>query len=153
MMQTRANTKRSAAGFSLMECMVAITVLSVAAAALLMPFTAAANAARIDSKRTTAATLATQMLERLTDMSYGEILAMDGTVEAGESISSITGQPLNAASLAGFTRRVDAAEVTVTASGANGDATFVRVVVTVTCDGVEPIEMRRLFGSIDFNGG
>ena len=65
---TNRRTMRRRGGFTLTECMIAAAVLMAAVAGLVMPFSVAAKAQRLDALQTSAATLAGQMMERLQTM-------------------------------------------------------------------------------------
>lgn len=151
-MKTNMRASRSHRGVTLIECMVAVTVLTATVAGLVMPFSLAAKAQRLDAMQTTATTLANQQMERLVLLTKEDVLALDGTTEVGGDITGINGEPINHNSLSEFTRSVAASEVTITESGVDGEASFVRATVTVARTGMPDVTLTRLFGDVGFYG-
>lgn len=150
--KTKFRATRSRRGVTLIECMVAVTVLTATVAGLVMPFSLAAKAQRLDAMQTTATTLANQQMERLVLLSKEDVLALNGTTEVGGDITGIDGQPINHNSLSEFTRSIAASEVTITESGVDGEASFVRATVTVARTGMPDVTLTRLFGDVGFYG-
>lgn len=135
------------AGFTLIEVLVSGTILTAVTAAIVMPFSQAAKQQQIDARRTVAAELATQMLERMTTLTHVQRLAYNGRIESGLSITGSSDQPLNDATLAGFTLSVAAVEISLPLGGetAGKAPVFCRATVSVTRDGISPVTLGRLF--------
>lgn len=150
--ERRPRRPRGSRAVTLVECMVAVTVLTATVAGLVMPFSLAAKAQRLDAMQTTATTLANQQMERLVLLTKEEVLALDGTNESGGAITGIDGNPINHDSLSEFTRTIAATEMTITEPGVDGEASFVRATVTISRTGMPDITLTRLFGDVGFFG-
>lgn len=140
-------TDRRHQGFTLIEVLIASTILTAAVAGLVMPFSIAAEHQQVDAVRTTAATLMTQMTERLNVKAYDDILAMDGYSESGAEITDLSGVRLNDSSLAGFTIRISASEVRVPVGDETPDEAmrFCLATVTVSHAQINDVSVNRLF--------
>lgn len=134
-------------GFSLIEVLIASTILAGVTAGLVMPFSLAAEHQQLDARRTTAATLLSQMMERLTVKSYDGILAMDGYRESGGQITGPAGEPLNDPSLSGFTITVTAAEQPIPVGGQTEQeaSVFCLATVSVSHPTINTVSVSRLF--------
>ena len=148
--QGRSRPVRRVAGFTLIEGLLAATVLAVAAAGLSVPFAVAAGHQRADVVRTTSVSLAHQMMERLLNMTYDDVLAMNGQTDVGASMRNANNAAVNDNSLVGFTRTVAAEEVVLPLPGQPLEqaATLLRVVVVVQHRNTEYARVTRLFGRV-----
>lgn len=133
-------------GFTLIESLIASVVLAVAVVALVTPLSIAAEKQRDAAQQTTAAALASQMMERLLTLDAQTVLASDGLELKGRQITDYQGQPIDDASLDGFTLTVAADEVAIPVGNESfAEATkFVTARVTVTHENTLPVELTRL---------
>jgi len=134
-------------GFSLVEVLIASVILAAVTLGLVVPFSLAAEHRQLDTHRTVAATLMSQMMERLTVMEYDHVLAMDGYSESGAQITDPAGVPLDDASLEGFTVTVAATEQPIPVGGQTQQEAGVFCVATVTVrhPRINPVVASRLF--------
>lgn len=142
---------RGRGGFTLVEVLIASAILAAVVGALVVPFSLAHKHQRRDAQQTTAAALAEQMIERLVNLPYDDVLAMDGRVETGADITDAQDQPLGDSSLDGYELTVDAAEVAIALPGEDPEdaATFGVATVTVTHEGIRPVTFSRMFSPDD----
>ncbi len=140
---TTSTRRGPAAGFTLIEVLIASTILAITVGALVYPFSLAHEQQRLDASRTTAAALAAQMIERMVDLPYDQVLAMNGRVEVGDQITGGDDSPIGDPSLTGYTLSVAAGEVTV----GSGDeaATFCSATVVVSHPQIRAVTYSRLF--------
>jgi len=143
----RFGPPRGRAGFTLPEVLIASTILAAVVGALVVPFSLAHKHQQRDARQTTAAALAEQMIERMVNLSYNEVLAMDGRVETGSDITDAQGQPIGDASLDDYELSIDAGEVTIPLAGEDVEdaATFCVATVVVTHEGIRPVTFSRMF--------
>jgi type II secretory pathway pseudopilin PulG len=134
-------------GFTLVETLIACSVLAFAVVALATPFSLAARQQRIDAISTTAATLAGTRMERLMTCTYVQLLDADDTVEVGKAITGFDGAVLNDATLANFTLSINVSEVPIPVGdeGVDEAARFAVVTVSVTHPEVPPVSIARMF--------
>lgn len=139
--------RRRGRAFSLLEALVASSIIAVTTLALVSPFSLAASHQRLDADRTVGLALATQMMERLLLLDYAQVLALDGHSETGRKITDAANQAMNDPTLDGFTRTIAAREVVMPLPGeGEGDAAvFCAATVTVTHTGMNPVVLWRLF--------
>lgn len=130
---------RGRSGFTLIETLVASSVLAVAAVAMYVPFSLAADHQRQQATQTLAATLAAQQMERLMTLSYDQIVERyaGGPVEV--DVRDFGGTSVDDASIEQFTLTIEADPVTL------DTGSFHVVKVEVTGDGVVPVTLGRLF--------
>jgi prepilin-type N-terminal cleavage/methylation domain-containing protein len=81
MMPTMSNPK-SKTGFTLAEAMIAMVVLSTAAAAVILPFSAGAAVHNESARQTMAAQLASEMLEKIKNEPFDMLWLYEGYIEA-----------------------------------------------------------------------
>ncbi|MFA7237035.1 MAG: hypothetical protein WC058_09240 [Phycisphaeraceae bacterium] len=134
-------------GFTLLEVLVSAVILTATTAAIVMPFSLAAEQQQLDARRTVAAELATQMLERLATLTHTERLTYNGRNESGLAITGIDGQPLNDETLVGFTLGVGSVEIALPLGTETADDApkYCRATATVTFAGMAPVTLGRLF--------
>ena len=139
-------------GFTLTESLIAATILAMAVTALTMPFTAGARNEQSDARRTTAATLASEMMEEIlakpfsdpdgasvagpeigetTRGDFDNIDDYDGYSETAGNITSASGSNLSDSSAHGLSRHVSASYVYVSEQDGSGESTFIRITVEV----------------------
>lgn len=139
-------SRRRVAGFTLFEVLIAASIVSVAALAVLIPYGHATTAQRIDVLRANAANLAAQQMERLTTLDYATLLDRyaDG---GGRSFEHVDGSRMTGPDLADYTLTIRTAELVIALAGESEEeaARFCRAVVTVDHPDVEPVRFARLF--------
>ena len=138
--------------FTLVEGLLAATILAVAITAITMPFTASAQNQVVDSQRTIAVTLAQEMMEEILSKPFqdpdqytapgpdsGEtsralfdnIDDYNGYVEPPGEIMSVSGQRVLETAAANLSRNVSAVYVHVDGQTETDPYTFIRVKVEV----------------------
>lgn len=143
-------TDRLAGGFTLIEVLIASSILALVVASMVTPLSLAAKHQRIDAKQTVAGSLAMQTAERMLALTSAEVLALNGTRQTGRAITDFTGAALNEASLDGFEVTIAASEapIAVGSEGIDDAARFVVASVTVTHEDVAPVTASRLFAPV-----
>lgn len=133
--------------FTLVEVLIAATILAGAAVALLVPFSHASAAQRLQTLRATASNLATQQMERLGTLSYGTLRERYAGGAAARPFRSVDESTMAGPGLDDFSLTIEAAEVAIPAGGASEEeaARFCRVVVTVDHADIEAVRLARLF--------
>jgi len=133
--------------FTLVEVLIASTILAGAALALCMPFSRATHAQRLNTLRATAANLAAQQMERLATFSCDDLLADYAAKPTSQPLRSIDGAPITGPGLDAFALRIGAAEVAIPVAGQSTDDAdrFCRVVVVVDHPDLQPVRLARLF--------
>lgn len=138
-------------GFTLLEALLASAVLAMAIAAITMPFTASVQQQRFDARRSSAVTLAQEMMEEIlsksfsvqgepsvpgpetgeTRMTFDHFDDYDGYIEPAGQLIDSQGQPITDIAAEGLSRHVTASYVYVSGQATSGDPTFIRIVVEV----------------------
>jgi prepilin-type N-terminal cleavage/methylation domain-containing protein len=142
-------------GFTLLESLLAITILAISIMALTVPFQAGAQAELEDGRRTLAACLAVEMIEEVLSKEYSDpqgdsmteysrsafddIHDYDGYYEVAGEVRDVVGTPIADPVANGLSRRVEVDEVHVAGQSMSDPATVSRVTVTVDYDG-QPIQ-------------
>ena len=156
---------QSGGGFTLTESLIAATILAMAVTALTMPFTAGARNEQSDGRRTTAATLASEMMEEIlakpfndpdgpsdpgpevgesTRGDFDNIDDYDGYSETAGNVSSPSGSNLSDSSANGLSRHVSASYVYVSEQEESGEPTFISITVEVRYNGDPIVTLTRL---------
>ncbi len=159
-------------GFTLIEALLAATVLAIAVTAILLPFSAGARSQLVGSRLTLAVSLAEDMMEEILLREFEEPDDGDDDPEptgafgpdAGESdrddfdaIDDYHGYEEDAGAIVGpgglvvdcdeadgLSRHVTVEYVTVSGQAAEDDKTFLRVIVEVRHDGAAVVTLTRL---------
>ena len=147
-------TGQSAGGFTLLEALLAATILAMAVAAITVPFVSAAQNERIDRQQTLAVALAQEIMEDIlaeafededptyarnpgpdpgeeTRILFDNIDDYDGYEEGPGSIIDVEGQIVDDPDAAGMSRCVAAQYVYVTGQDLSFPTDFIRVIVEV----------------------
>lgn len=138
---TTRTARRRDRGFTLIEVLIASTVLTAAVAALVMPMSLAAQHQDVDTKLSTAVALAQARMERLIASEPDAILALNGQSESGTQITNYNGTAIGDPSLAGFTLTIAASTQTI------GSDDFIVGSVTVSHADINAVTVTRLFRS------
>ena len=105
---------KKSGGFTLAEAMVATVVLSIVAAGVLMPFVAGARARAEGQRRTLAAKLASDLMERIVATDFEEIVTIYGSyTEARGQIKDMTGGLFSDPVYANYSRQANCVYVFV----------------------------------------
>jgi prepilin-type N-terminal cleavage/methylation domain-containing protein len=127
-------------GFTLIEAMLAVVVLAIAAAGVLIPFASGATVQADGIHRTIAAQLAGDLLEQIVSKPFSQvpgplndILDYNGYTETKGQIKDAAGNVLTDSAYANFSRGVSCAYVKVAQQQTNEDlSTDVSVFISVT---------------------
>lgn len=173
----RTSNRNLAGAFTLVEALLAATVLAMAITAILLPFTAGARSQLVEARQTLAASLAQQLLEEIllrpfeepddgdedpeapgdfgpdigesTRDDFSAIDDYDGYTEAEGTVTGADGQVLDAAAAVGLSRHVAVAYVYVAGQDVDDDPTFLRVIVEIKHRGDPVIRLTRLIHWVD----
>lgn len=140
---------RRAVGFTLVEATAAVAVMAIAAAAIIMPFTAGAAHELEHGRRTLAAALASELMERIIALPFesddGEIIAdYDGYSEPIAPLVTGDGTVLEDPAAADMTRTASCQYVYVAGQDGGEPPNFIRVTVRVDHRGDEMVSISRL---------
>ncbi|MBW8034662.1 MAG: prepilin-type N-terminal cleavage/methylation domain-containing protein [Planctomycetes bacterium] len=120
-------------GFTLAECMIALTVLSVAATGVLIPFSSAASVHAEGMRRTLASKVASDLVEEICATNYDSIIGTwndyaeaEGHITMTGSAAEFTGDAYNF-----FSRWATCKTASI---GSDDDATMLGIWVTVAVD-------------------
>ncbi|HEG44534.1 hypothetical protein LCGC14_3129370 [marine sediment metagenome] len=133
---TTRHKKRKA--FTLVEAMIAMVVLSIAASGVLLPFAAGASAQMEGARRTLATKLASDRLEKVISTGYDKVF--DYAYESEGSMTDANGNFLDDPIYSDFRRGVTPDPATL------GDVSLVWVTVTVYYKGEEAAILTTLVG-------
>jgi prepilin-type N-terminal cleavage/methylation domain-containing protein len=132
---------RQSKGFTLLEATMAMVVLVIAAAGVLLPFAGAASEQAEGARRTTAAQLASELMEKILVWDFDSIVSTyNGYSESTGNLLDAAGQKHTSAAYRGFSRYADCETV----SAASVD--LVSVTVVVRYDGAEMTRVTTLVG-------
>ncbi len=119
-------------GFSLPEAVLAMVILSMAAAGVLLPFVSGASVQAEGLHKTLAAGLANDLLERVVRTPFTEIVSTwDGHNEAQGQVKDASGITFTDPIYANFSRDVSCKYIRVAPQGDKVAANFIRVSVRV----------------------
>lgn len=128
-------------GFTLAEALMAMVVLSIVAAAVLVPFSAGASVQAEGARRSVGAKLAGDLLERIVATDFDDIESIWADYsEAEGAVTDSTGNVVTDNMYSKFSRSVTVAEATL------GSTTHYWVTVTVQWDSKEVGTLSRLIG-------
>jgi Tfp pilus assembly protein PilV len=139
---------KTAGGFTLAEAMVAVVVLFIAAAGVLMPFTAGARSRMEGQRRTLAAKLAGDLVEKIIATDFNDITTAYGSYssEPEGQIKDMTGNVFTDPMYAGYSRTALCQYVRVEPEIDDDEnpPVFIRCVVKVFYNGGEIASVSRL---------
>lgn len=130
-------------GYTLLEALMAMSILGIAAAGVLLPFISAASVQQEATDRVLAAKLASDRMEEIQNAAYSYIPSYAGTEAEGE-VKNALGVEFSDSVYARFSRSVVCETVTVETGEMSAE--MVLVTVTVSCDGREMITLESLIG-------
>ncbi len=103
----RGNAQFVRKGFTLAEALMAMVIVSMAAASVLMPYTAGASAQKEGVKRAIAAKLAADILEEVRLANFDVLAAGYSSTEAAGSITDSSGQVYSDSVYQNLSRELD----------------------------------------------
>jgi len=136
---------RRAGGFTLAESILSIVILSVASAAVLLPFTGGTNVREEGVNRTLAAKLAADLIEQIVVLPFDLIVSSyDGYSESIGGVKDASGNVLVGPRYARFSRDAGCQYVYVAQESDLAEPGFILVTVRVYYDGLEMAQVSRL---------
>lgn len=132
-------------GFTLAEAMLATVILGIAAAGVLLPFTAGATVRAEGMRRTLGAKLASDLMEQIINTPFGDIVSnYDGYSEAQGQVKDWTGTVFSSSNYANFSGDVSCEYVYMPQENGSLAPKFIRVIVHVYYKGQEIASIDRL---------
>ncbi len=128
-------TSKRRRGFTLVESVMAVTVLGIAAAGVLLPFTSGARIRAEGSRRTLGVKLASDLMEEIVNTSSYQIVADYNYSEPQGQVKDADGQVFADSNYANFARDVSCEYVYVPQESGAGNAIFIRATVQVYYSG------------------
>jgi hypothetical protein len=126
------------------EAMMATVVLGIAAAGVLLPFTSGARVRAEGLRRTLAAKLAGDLMEKVVNTPFGQIVANYNYAEPAGQIKDASGAVFTDSNYTRFSRDVSCEQVYVVQQPGTTAPNFIRVTVRVYYDGGELAVINRL---------
>ncbi len=146
--KTGLHHRRRARGFTLIEAMLAVTVLGFAAAGVLLPFVSGAAVRAEGIRRTLGAGLAGNLMEQIIKTPFSDIVANYNYTEPQGQVKDVTtGMPFTDPKYANFSRSVTCVYATVPPQTAQTDpakCNFILVTVQVDYSGRNVATLSRL---------
>jgi len=141
---TKTAKKRA---FSLIEAMLAVAVLGIAAAGILLPFSSGAIVRAESVHRTLGAKLASDLMEKVVNAPFDQVLTTYNYTESQGQVKDASGAVFTDPAYAKYSRKVEAAAVYVPQDAAAAVTNFIRATVTVYYDGGQVASVTRLIGN------
>ncbi len=132
--------------FSLIEAILATTILGIAAAGVLLPFSSGAIVRAEGLHRTLGVKLASDLMEKVVNTPFDQVLTSYNYTEAQGEVKNAAGVVFTDTAYAKYSREVEATVVYVPQDSAAAVTNFIRVTVTVCCDGGPVASVTRLIG-------
>jgi len=145
--KTAIHPGRSREGFTLVEAMLAVVVLGIAAAGVLLPFVSGATVRAEGTRRTLAAGLASDLMEQIIKTPFDQIVAGYNYAELQGQVKDATGTVFTDPKYANFSRAVTCEYVAASPQPAPSDpaeCNYILVMVQVNYSGRETATIRRL---------
>jgi len=134
-------------GFTLAEAMLATVILGIAAAGVLLPFTAGASVRAEGTRRTLGAKLASDLMEQIVNTPFEDIVNnYDGYSEAQGQVKDAGGTVFTSSNYAKFSRDVSCQYVYMPQESGAVAPKFIRVTIRVYYSGKEIVGINRLVG-------
>ncbi|MHC4215824.1 MAG: type IV pilus modification PilV family protein [Planctomycetota bacterium] len=123
-------------GFTLAEALIAVVILSMAAAGVLLPFSSGARVRAEGMRMTLAAGLAGDLMEKIANTPYDQIIAdYDGYTEVQGQVKDAGGNVFSDPHYANFSRDVSCSYVYVDQESGTTEPVFIRATVQVNYSG------------------
>jgi prepilin-type N-terminal cleavage/methylation domain-containing protein len=134
-------------GFTLAEATLALVLLGIAAAGVLLPFSGGAAAQAEGVRRTLGAMLANDLVERIVNTPFDDIVTKYGNhVESEGEIEDGSGTPYTDSMYAGFSREAKCELVDVPPQSGDAEPNFILATVRVAYRGRDVATINRLIG-------
>jgi Tfp pilus assembly protein PilV len=138
---------RSRGGFTLAEALMASVVLAIAAAGVIVPFSSGAAVRAEGVRRTVAAELASDLIEKIVATPFDDIVSTyDGYSEPEGQVKDATGTVFTDPKYARFSRSANCTHVYVSQESGLVDPEFVMATVQVDYGGRQLATISRLIG-------
>jgi len=132
-------------GFTLAEAMMAVVVLSIAAAGVLLPFSSGAAVRAEGVRRTLSARLAGDLIEKVVNTPFDQIVTLyDGYSEPQGQIKDADGTVFTDSNYANFSRNVSCEYVYVPQESGTTAPKFILITVQVQYNGKQMANINRL---------
>ncbi len=132
-------------GFTLVEALIALVILSIAAAGLLLPFASSATVQQQGCSQTIATKLACDLAEQIINTDFSLIVSTyNGYSEAKGQIKNAAGAVFTDPIYADLSRQATCEYVYVSQQTGVGTQNFIRITVQVYQNGVKLAEVVRL---------
>jgi len=132
-------------GFTLAEALMAVVVLSIAAAGVLLPFSSGARVRAEGVHRTLGGKLASDLMEQIVNTSFDQIVASyNGYSEPQGQVKDADGVMFTDASYANYSRDASCGYVYVPQESGADDPIFIRATVRVYYSGRTVATVNRL---------
>ena len=141
----RTHNHINTCGFTLVEAMMAVMVLGIAAASVLLPFISGAAVRAEGVNRTLAARLAGDLMEEIVNTPFDQIMVnYNGYYETQGQVKDATGVVFTDKAYSWFSRKAVCQYVYVTQESGTESPKYIRVTVQVYYDGRETAVVNRL---------
>ncbi len=132
-------------GFTLAEALLAVALLSMAAAGVLLPFTSGAAVRAEGMRRTLAAKLTADLMEEIVDTPFADVVSTyNGYAEAQGQVKDAAGVVFTDSIYARFSRNATCEHVYVPQESGAEQSKFIRTTVRVYYNGREMAAISRL---------
>jgi prepilin-type N-terminal cleavage/methylation domain-containing protein len=137
------NIKRR--GFTLAEAMIAVVVLSIAAAGVLLPFSSGAAVRADGMRRTLSAKLASDLIEKIINTPFDQIVdTYDGYSEPQGQVKDASGTVFTDSNYINFSRSVSCEYVYVPQESRTTSPIYILITVQVRYNGKQMASISRL---------
>jgi hypothetical protein len=142
-MMGKSGNKRGL-GFTLAEAVMAMVVLSIAAAGVMVPFTTGA-AVRIEGMRgTLSARLASDLMEKAVNTDFDKIVSQYNYTESQGQVKDVDGVVFTDRAYSKFSRKIVSSYVRMPQEGVGASSKYILVTVGVYYDGKTKAIINRL---------
>ncbi|MCX5635261.1 MAG: prepilin-type N-terminal cleavage/methylation domain-containing protein [Planctomycetota bacterium] len=131
-------------GFTLAEAMIATVILGIAAAGILLPFTSGQVVRAEGVHRTLGAKLAADLMEKIVNTPFNQIVASYNYSEAKGQVKDSAGVVFTDLNYANYSRDVSCHEVYVPQESGTGQSKFILATVKVYYSGKQIVIINRL---------
>ncbi|MCX5632207.1 MAG: type II secretion system protein [Phycisphaerae bacterium] len=132
-------------GFTLAEAMIALVILSIAAAGLLLPFASSAAVQEQGCNQTIAAKLASDLIEQIINTDFNQIVSTYGSyTELKGQVKNANGVVFSDPIYSDFSRQAVCGYIYVSQQQNTGTPCFVKITVRVFYNGLKLAEVVRL---------
>lgn len=131
--------------FTLIEALIALVILSIAAAGLILPFASSAEVQQQGISQTLASKLASDLIEQIVNTDFSQIMAVYGTYEEDEGeVKNADGTIFSDPMYAEFRREAVCEYVYMPQQIDAGTPNFIEITVQVYQNGIKLAEVVRL---------